>query len=226
MVWVKLCAMTNIDDAVAAAEVGADAIGMIFAPSKRRIRVDRAKEIVRALPKTIEKVGVFANESATAIEEIAAEVGLTAVQLHGDESPALAQQLFRANGRRVKIRVFKTVHILDGQLPTQTSDFLQDGIVDGLLLDTVFHDPVTGEIERGGTGQRFDWKRAGEFIRALKQGTRVIVAGGLTPENVGGAISTLQPWGVDVCSGVEREIGKKDTAKMRAFVNAAREAKN
>jgi phosphoribosylanthranilate isomerase len=226
MVWVKLCAMTNVEDALAAAEAGADAIGMIFAPSKRRITVEQAKEIVIALPKTLEKVGVFSNHSASAIEEIASEAGLTAVQLHGDETPALAEQLFRANGRRVKIRVFKTIHVIDGQLPAQAPEFLGDGIVDGLLLDTVVHDPITGRADRGGTGSTFNWKLAAEALPSLRRGTRLIVAGGLTPENVAGAIAQLQPWGIDVCSGVEREVGKKDPAKMRAFVTAAREARN
>ncbi len=227
MVWVKLCAMTNQGDAVAAAEAGADAIGMLFAPSKRRITVDQAKEIVKALPKTIEKVGVFYDETSHAIEEITASVGLTAVQLHGDETPGFAHGLFRSNGRRAKIRVFKTIHMSQGEVfPDGTEEFLRDGVVDGLLLDTVVQNLASGRTERGGTGQTFDWKSAAQSLESFKRGTRVIVAGGLTAENVSDAITQLQPWGVDVCSGVEREIGKKDAAKMSAFVTAAKAARN
>lgn len=226
MLWVKLCAMTNVGDAVAAAEAGADAIGMIFAPSKRRITVDQAKEIVKALPGSMEKVGVFYDETADAIEEIASSVGLTAVQLHGDETPDFARNLFRSNGRRAKIRVFKTIHMSEEGSPAGTEEFLRDGVVDGLLLDTVVHDTASGRTERGGTGQTFDWKQAAESLASVKRGTRVIVAGGLTSENVADAIEQLQPWGVDVCSGVEREVGKKDPAKMRAFVAAAKAARN
>lgn len=227
MVWVKICAMTNPEDAVAAAEAGADAIGMLFAASKRRITVEQAKEITRALPKTLDKVGVFANESAETIEEIAVEVGLTAVQLHGDEPSEFARSLFRNNLRRSRAQmlVFKTLHVVKG-VEGVARDFLRDKCVDGLLLDSVAHNPATGEAERGGTGQTFDWKRTGDFLPGIGRETRVIVAGGLSPANVGEAIKLLQPWGVDVCSGVEREVGKKDFAKLREFVNAARAARN
>ncbi|HWR14397.1 MAG TPA: phosphoribosylanthranilate isomerase [Terriglobales bacterium] len=227
MVWVKICGMTNPEDARAAAEAGADSIGMLFAPSKRRITVEVAKEITRALPHTMEKVGVFYDESAAAIEEIAAEVGLTAVQLHGDESPDFAQQLFRHGSRRSRgqMRVFKTLHVAPG-VEGLARNFLQDRCVDGVLLDSVVHDPVTGKTDRGGTGQTFDWKRVEEFLPGIARETRVIVAGGLSPTNVADAIRMLRPWGVDVCSGVEAEPGKKDLQKLREFVIAARAARN
>src|SRR5215470_687277 len=108
--WVKICGMTNVDDAVAAADAGADAIGMLFAPSKRCITLKQGKEITRALPGKVDKVGVFYDETPAVIEEIAAEAGLTAVQLHGDESPDFAKSLFRnSSGRlRTRIRVYKT----------------------------------------------------------------------------------------------------------------------
>jgi phosphoribosylanthranilate isomerase len=227
MLWVKICGMTNPDDAVAASEAGADAIGMLFAPSKRRIGIEQGKQIVQALPKTMEKVGVFYDETASTIEYIAAEVGLTAVQLHGDESPEFAKNLFRNNPRRsrAQMRVFKTVHISKG-VEGVARDFLREKCVDGLLLDSIVQDPNTGEILRGGTGQTFDWKRTFDFLPGIEGETRVIVAGGLSPENVAEAIRVMQPWGVDVCSGVEREPGKKDTDKIRDFVAAARAAKN
>jgi phosphoribosylanthranilate isomerase len=227
MLWVKICGMTNLDDAFAAAEAGADAIGMIFAPSKRRITPDAAKEITQKLPKTLDKVGVFANESAQQIEDVAAKVGLTAVQLHGDESPEFAGSLFR-HGRarsRAQMRVFKTLHVTTG-IESVARSFLIANCVDGVLLDSVVHNAQTGETERGGTGQSFDWRRANEFLPGVQRETRVIVAGGLSPENVADAVRTLQPWGVDVCSGVESAPGKKDWQKLRAFVVAARDARN
>jgi phosphoribosylanthranilate isomerase len=227
MLWVKICGMTSAEDALAAAEAGADAIGLIFAPGKRQIAAETAKQIVGKLPKTLEKVGVFANQPAQQVEDIAAEVGLTAVQLHGDESPEFARTLFRHGGRRsrAQMRVFKTLHVTNG-IEGIAREFLVRKCVDGFLLDSVVHNAGTGETERGGTGQTFDWTRANEFLPGMQRETRVIVAGGLSPTNVGDAIRTLQPWGVDVCSGVESEPRKKDWDKIRAFVAAAREARN
>jgi len=227
MLWVKICGMTNAEDAVAAADAGADAIGLIFAPSKRLITPDVGKTIAQRVPKTMDKVGVFANASAQQIEDIAAEVGLTAVQLHGDESPEFARTLFRHGGQRsrAQMRVFKTLHVTTG-IEGVAREFLMQNCVDGFLLDSVVHNPATGESERGGTGQAFDWQRANEFLPGVQRATRVIVAGGLSPANVAEAVRTLQPWGVDVCSGVESEPRKKDWDKLRAFVAAAREARN
>jgi phosphoribosylanthranilate isomerase len=227
MLWVKICGMTNADDALAAAEAGADAIGMLFAPSKRRITVDQGKTIAGALPKTMEKVGVFYDEVASTIEDIATEVGLTAVQLHGDESPEFARNLFRNNPRRTRaqMRIFKTLHVRKG-VEGIARDFLREKCVDGLLLDSVVRDVKTGEVVRGGTGQTFDWKRTSDFLPGIERETRVIVAGGLSPANVGDAVRVMQPWGVDVCSGVECEVGKKDLKKLEEFVAAARAARN
>ena len=123
------------------------------------------------------------------------------------------------------MRVFKTLHVMEG-VETIAKYFLSDGCVDGLLLDTVVRNSETGEVERGGTGQTFDWKRMAELQPSLQRETRIIVAGGLSPVNVAEAIHVLQPWGVDVCSGVEREPGKKDRDKVREFVAAARAARN
>jgi len=227
MLWVKICGMTNVDDAMAASDSGADAIGLIFAPSKRQVTSEVAIEITQKLPKTMEKVGVFANESAQQIEEIAAEVGLTAVQLHGDESPEFARTLFRHGGQRTRaqMRVFKTLHVTTG-IEGVARGFLMTNCVDGFLLDSVVHNAETGETERGGTGQTFDWQRANEFLPGVQRETRVIVAGGLSPANVADAVRMLQPWGVDVCSGVEREPRHKDWQKLRAFIAAARDARN
>ena len=227
MLWVKICGMTNVDDAIAASDAGADAIGFIFAPSKRQVSAEIAKEITLKLPKTMEKVGVFANRPAEQIEDIATEVGLTAVQLHGDESPEFARTLFRHGGQRTRaqMRVFKTLHVTAG-IEGIARGFLLANCVDGFLLDSVVHNAETGETERGGTGQVFDWQRANEFLPGVQRETRVIVAGGLSPANVADAVRMLAPWGVDVCSGVEREPRKKDWQKLRAFVAAARDARN
>lgn len=227
MLWVKICGMTNPDDATAAAEAGADGVGMLFAPSKRRIGIERGKQIVQALPRTMEKVGVFYDETASTIEYIAAEVGLTAVQLHGDESPEFAKNLFRNNSRRSRsqMRIFKTLHVRDG-VESVARAFLSEKCVDGLLLDSVAHDPASGEVHLGGTGQTFDWHRTSAILPGVGRETRIIVAGGLSAANVAEAIRVMQPWGVDVCSGVECEPGKKDTKKIRDFVTAARAAKN
>jgi phosphoribosylanthranilate isomerase len=227
MLWVKICGMTSAEDALEAANAGADAIGMLFAPSKRRITVEQGKKITSALPKTMEKVGVFYDEAASTIEDIAAQAGLTAVQLHGDESPEFAKNLFRNNSRRTRaqMRVFKTLHVTKG-VEGIARDFLREKCVDGLLLDSVVHDANTGEVARGGTGQTFDWKRTSDFLPGIERETRVIVAGGLSPANVGEAVRVMQPWGVDVCSGVECEVGKKDLKKLHEFVAAARAARN
>jgi len=223
MVWIKICGMTNRADALAAAEAGADAIGMLFAPSTRRVSIEQGREIACALPPHVEKVGLFYDESASTIEEIADDVGLTAVQLHGDESPDFVAGLFRGDGRRSHVRVFKTIHVTH-DVPPDVGPYLHDDIVDAFLLDTVVKDPVTGVVSRGGTGHTFDWFRNGALVEQLAARTRVIVAGGLSPVNVGDAVRIMHPWGVDVCSGVEREPGKKDLHKVREFVTAARAA--
>ncbi len=216
MTWIKICGTTTIEDARAAVEAGADAVGFVFAPSPRRIEPERAKQIVAGLPRHAEKVGVFANETAERIREIVEQVGLTAVQLHGDETPEFALTLFRVPGQvsRARRRVFKALGVRPG-IEGELRSF--GGCVDGLLLDSVARDG-----RRGGTGQAFDWNRAQEFMPGLTARVRVILAGGLNPENVADAVRKLRPWGVDVCSGVERAPGTKDHDKLRAFVETVR----
>jgi phosphoribosylanthranilate isomerase len=188
--------------------------------------LELGKEITRALPVDVDKVGVFYDEDAALIEEIADQAGLTAVQLHGDESPAFAKSLFRSRGQRsrTKIRVFKTLHMTRG-VESVARQFLRDDCVDGLLLDSVVTDSRTGEVSRGGTGHTFGWKPLADLFPELPDGTRIIVAGGLSPVNVSEAVRVMQPWGVDVCSGVEQEPGKKDHRKVKDFVQAARVAR-
>jgi phosphoribosylanthranilate isomerase len=208
MVWVKICGTTNLEDAQAAVDAGADALGFVFAESPRRVEPAAAVEITRSVPEGIEKVGVFVNETAERIGEIVRDAGLTAVQLHGDESPEFAHQI-AARG----LRVFKAIPVRGGFAAPMIA-FAEKGEVSALLLDTA-------AARRGGTGQSFDWRAVADNMPDLGS-TRVIVAGGLTPLNVARAIRVLRPWGVDVVSGVEREPGKKDHEKVRAFVKAAK----
>jgi phosphoribosylanthranilate isomerase len=227
MTWVKICGTTTRDDALAAVNAGADAVGFVFASSPRRIAPESAQEIVSALPRPVDKVGVFANESAERIESIAGQVGLTVIQLHGDETPEFARKLFR-NGRaggRAGLRVFKAISVMPG-VEGELREFASAEAVDGILLDSaVLRVACMGqgtELVRGGTGVTFDWKRATDFMPGVARQTRVILAGGLSPANVAEAVRILKPWGVDVCTGVEASPGAKDHAKVRAFVSAVR----
>jgi phosphoribosylanthranilate isomerase len=208
MVWVKICGTTNLEDALAALDAGADALGFVFAESPRRVEPAVAGQITRALEERIEKVGVFVNETVERIGKIVEEAGLTAVQLHGDETPEFAAGL-AASG----LRIFKALPVRGG-FAARMIAFAGRGKVDALLLDT-----AAGL--RGGTGVSFDWQSVAEYMPAHGEDIKVIVAGGLTPLSVSHAIRILRPWGVDVSSGVEREPGKKDHEKVRAFVKAA-----
>lgn len=220
MTWIKICGNTNLDDALAAMDAGADALGFIFAPSPRRIDPKDAQAIVAQLPETMEKVGVFVNETAEHIRDIVDQVHLTAVQLHGDESPEFARNLFRRPGRarRSGLRVFKALPVITG-IERSLREFANTKGIAAVLLDSAAHDSGS---PRGGSGKAFDWGRAALFVPGVSERVRVILAGGLNPDNVAGAIQMLTPWGVDVCSGVEQSPGKKDPARMRAFVAAVR----
>jgi phosphoribosylanthranilate isomerase len=211
--WVKICGTTNLEDALLAVDAGADAIGFVFAEgSKRRVPPEQVALITRSLPERIEKIGVFVNETPERIVEIVRIAGLTGVQLQGDESPELTHELRSLNLRLL----IKTIQAItgNGTLATRIAPYCSH--VDAILLDS-------GSLaERGGTGKRFAWKEAATALNEVE--TRIIVAGGLNPDNVAEAIATLHPWGVDVVTGVERELGKKDPNKVRAFVAAARHA--
>ena len=218
MTWVKICGTTNQEDARAAVEAGADALGFVFAESPRRIAPEAAAKIVSELPPQVEKVGVFVKHTAARIREIVEQVGLTAVQLHGDEKDlAEAGELLPwADGRGLRIIV--AVSGLEGagtgiKRPTAGAHYRT-----ALLVDS-----MTPSL-RGGSGITWDWKQLAPFVDAIRGAVDVIVAGGLKAENVQEAIRVLRPWGVDVVSGVEREPGKKDPEKVRAFVKAVREA--
>ncbi len=204
---VKICGLTRPDDAVAAASLGADWIGLNFwSGSRRFVTLAEARAIAGALSATptVKKVGVFVNASADEIDSIVAEVGLDLVQLHGDESIALAA---RFAGRRVRAIRMSGASDLFG-LHT-----LPEGTV--ILLDS----PST---RYGGSGVTFDWSLAQTAVAA---GRKIMLAGGLTPENVSRAIAEVSPWGVDVAGGVESAPGLKDHDKMRRFIATARHQK-
>jgi phosphoribosylanthranilate isomerase len=222
MLWVKICGTTNLEDARAAADAGANAVGFVFAESPRRIDPKQAAEIVAQLPSTVEKVGVFVNERPARIREIVKQVGLTTVQLYGEEAADFAGRLFTEAEPEQRPRVYRALSMKTIFSAANATAFLRahrvKQVFDALLVDS-------GSSTRGGgTGLTFDWERARPFITGLKKTGKVIVAGGLTPENVARAIEMFRPWGVDVASGVEKEPGRKDHEKIRAFVAAARRA--
>ncbi len=212
--WIKICANTSLADAQLAAEAGANAVGFVFAPSSRRVTAEQVAKIVPHLPVALEKIGVFVD---AAFEEIAATVetaGLTGVQLHFGSAPELPAQLRARFG--TKLRILGVVHF-DAAAGERAAALACDANLDALLVDSRSAAAV------GGTGQSYDWNLASKTLFQNADGRKPLVAaGGLNPRNVAEAIATLRPWGVDVASGVETAPGRKDAAKIRAFIAAAR----
>jgi phosphoribosylanthranilate isomerase len=255
MTWIKICGITNTDDALAACDAGADALGFVFYPkSPRHVTVETARAITAKVPAGVEKIGVFVNETVEGVRDAARQAGLTAVQLHGDENIEFSRALFAELGNGSKrpmifrawpARVFdvpagqsarwdpvavglveadeaykgKRVHKIhvakNGDLFLETHGF-RPGVISGVLLDSATAD------KRGGTGQAFDWERVQPWAGIINSIGKLIVAGGLRPDNVQEAIHVLHPWGVDVTSGVEHQPGKKDPRRVRAFIEAVR----
>jgi phosphoribosylanthranilate isomerase len=211
--WIKICGTTSVGDALASIEAGADALGFIFAPSKRRITAEKAQEIIAQLPPQIEKIGVFMDQSVDEIIRHVMQVDLTGVQLHGEESP-LEIWSYLPPARREHLRIIKSFIIHEAfAIRLELAMKATAEVVNAWLLDS-----------GAGSGKTFDWEAARKQL-AGRQG-RFIIAGGLTPENVSEALGLFHPWGVDVVSGVEHEPGRKDSRKMQAFVQAVREAEN
>jgi len=203
-VKVKICGITNAADARAAAEAGADMIGLIFyEKSPRHLPLEQAAEVARAVSPFVLKVGVFVDPEAAEVMEAIRACGLNALQFHGDESPEFCRQFGVISMKAFRVRDAESLKALTGY-PT-----------DAWLLD------ACAPAGLGGTGEKFNWDLA---IEANKLGRPIFLAGGLTPDNVGEAVRRVQPFGVDVSSGVESSPGKKDHAKMRAFVAAAKTA--
>ena len=201
-VKVKICGITNVSDATAAAEAGADALGFVFYDkSPRRVSLESAAAIIRGLPPFILKVGLFVDAPAEFVSRAVAECGLNLLQFHGDESPDYCRQFGLLTMKAFRIRDAASLHAL------------RSYSTDAWLLDA-----YTPDLQ-GGTGQTFNW----DLARVAKTwGKPVFLAGGLTPENVAEAIARARPFGVDVSSGVEAVPGTKDHAKVKAFIEAAK----
>ncbi len=206
---VKICGITRLEDALAAVEAGANALGFNFwRPGKRYIAPERAAEIARALPGGVRRVGVFVDESAESVRSIAELVGLDTLQLHGlplngKESPEYVAAF-------TQFRTWKSFCVKPGWTPDAFAGYTS---VEAFLLDAAGATP-------GGTGQTFDWSIAADAsVRA-----NVVLAGGLTPANIAQAVRAVKPWGVDVASGVEDSPGIKNHSMVREFVRAARKA--
>ncbi len=197
-----------MEDALSAIEAGADALGFIFAQSKRRVTPEQAQAIIRELPPEVEKIGVFMDAGAVEISRVVKQVPLTGIQMHGESDFPPEIYGYLPAERRDKMRKIKTVIVQAGFDGTFAYAAVPD-VVDTWLFDS-----------GAGSGQTFDWLAAREKLGQRQQ--RFVIAGGLTPENVGEAIRIMKPWGVDVVSGVEREPGRKDRDKLKAFVAAVR----
>ena len=196
-VKVKICGMTNLKDVKVAVDGGVDAVGFIFyKKSPRSVTMQAVRKIVLELPPFVDSVGVFVNETAEQINKIADRCNLDRVQLHGNESPTFCKKIRR--------RVIKAIRVKDIQSLKKLSDYP----VSSFLLDTFSED------QHGGTWRVFDWNLA---YPAKRYGP-IILAGGLTPNNVRQAIQRIQPYGVDVCSGVESQPGIKDHKMMQTFL--------
>ncbi len=205
-VRVKICGITNMDDAAAAASFGADALGFIFwEKSPRNVNAEAASRIISELPPFIAKVGVFVNETVDNIRRTS-EIGLDCVQLHGDESIEFASRVREATG----LNIIKAVRVKEARDIVGIERYAASAY----LLDTF------KPGARGGTGEVFDWDIA---IEAKGKG-RIILSGGLNPDNVADAVKRVKPYAVDVGSGVELRPGKKDPDKIKSFIEKAKKS--
>jgi len=212
--WIKICGNTSLEDALLAADAGADAVGFVFAPSPRQVTAEQVAAITAHLPAQIEKIGVFVDAPLAQIINTVAQSGLTGVQLHSEvDREAVAQVRARLGPQ---FRILRVVHFASGAADRVQALSL-DPAIDGVLVDS------RTATAAGGTGIAFDWSSAAATV-FQSTNKPLIVAGGLNPANVQEAIATLQPWGVDVVSGVEAAPGRKDPTKVRAFVANARAA--
>ena len=210
---VKICGITRPEWARVAADAGADAIGLIFAESPRRVTLQEAAQIARALPPWVAPVGVFVDAPPATIRETAAEVGLAAVQLHGDEPPEILSELGR-------MKVIKAFGIGSEHDLVAARTWRKGAERLGRTPDAYLVDARVAGGPKGGTGEQADWDGA---ARMIGDGfTPLILAGGLGPENVAQAVRAVRPWGVDSSSGTETEPGTKSPEKIRAFVEAVR----
>ena len=201
-VKIKICGITSVADGLAAAEAGADMIGLMFyAGSPRYVTLAQAAEISRALPPFVLRVGVFVNPDAAQVTEAIAACGLNLLQFHGEETSEFCTQFCMMSVKAQRVQNADSLAALEN---FQTDAFLLDAYSKAGL---------------GGTGEKFNWDLA---VAAQKFGKPIFLAGGLTPENVADAVKQVRPFAVDVSSGVESAPGKKDAAKVKKFINAVR----
>jgi phosphoribosylanthranilate isomerase len=219
--WIKICANTTLEDALLAANAGADAVGFVFAPSTRRVTATEVALITPRLPATVEKIGVFVDATLEEIVSTVEACSLTGVQLHFDADPKLPAKLHERLGP--ELRILRVMHFSAesaAQHAAQIAEHARNPHVDAVLVDS------STKMATGGTGVSFDWDAARiTLFQDSETRLRRIAAGGLNPANVAEAIAALRPWGVDVASGVEAAPGRKDPAKVREFVHRARDAK-
>ena len=214
MTRIKICGLMEAEHALSAARAGADFMGVVFAPSRRRISPEQALSVIRAIhnmPEHPKTVGVFANLGAGEVNRIAAHCHLDMVQLSGDESWQYC--------RDIEYPIIKVVHVPPTQKAERVMNEIEEGGKARLKYKPVFLLDSKHGNAYGGTGVTFDWRLAEEVAASFP----VIVAGGLTPDNVGQLVRRVNPWGVDVSSGVESN-GRKDNEKIEAFIKAVREA--
>ena len=200
--FVKICGITNEEDALMAVALGADALGFVFATSSRQITPGAAADIIKRLPPDVLPVGVFRDQAPDRVIDVALRVGSRGVQLHGHETPGMAD----------RIRPHVPVLIVGMSAGSSALEHFDRFGADALLLDG--HSP--------GSGQVFDWS----LTEGMPSNRRVILAGGLTPDNVADGVSIVRPWGVDVSTGVESQPGVKDPRLVRSFIHAARDAED
>lgn len=223
--WIKICANTNLEDAELAASLGADAVGFVFAPSKRRVTVEQVARITPHLPATVERIGVFDSLDAAEIAAAVRTANLNGIQLHSAPDHALTRSL--RNLFPSGIEIIQTLHWqIDPAAPNaeavahQLEAIAREGLADRVLIDSKISSQPNAAT--GGTGIAFNWDEARATLTRHAAGLKLIIAGGLRPENVAEAITRLTPWGVDVASGVESTPGHKDPAKLAAFLQNAR----
>ncbi|HET7270132.1 MAG TPA: phosphoribosylanthranilate isomerase [Rubrobacter sp.] len=202
--FVKVCGITNAGDARFAADAGADAVGLVFAESPRRVSVEEARGVCIALPENVLRVGVFVNAEPAEVLRISRELGLDLAQLHGDEMPETVTAV-----REGGVKVMKALRVRDAA----SLEALDEYEADLFLLDAF------STKARGGTGERFDWGVA----KDLRGRDNIVVSGGLGPENVREAVELFEPYGVDASSSLEDEPGRKNVERVRRFVLAAKD---
>ena len=221
--WVKICANTNVEDAKLAAELGAEAVGFVFAPSSRRMTVEQVAAITPDLPTSGEKIGVFHELDLATISNAVKQAGLTGVQMHAPLDVDFARQLHAAFDG--KIQLIQTVHWnLDGTEEDEAAfEHALHAAAAEPVIARILVDSKKGSAT-GGTGLAAPWARLAAYTKGIAK--PIILAGGLKTKNIAQAIAEIVPWGVDVASGVEAEPGRKDPVRMRAFIGHAHGAGN